>query len=75
MQLWECLDRQVKITTVDGSVYRGLADIYHHEEDTANGIASLTVALADGNLVDFDEPEIKSIEIVNPAPQSLAVAV
>ena len=45
MLLWEFLDEQVIITTTDGNVYRGLADIYHSAEDTSSGIASLTIAL------------------------------
>ena len=75
MQLWEYLDEQVKITTFDGSVYRGFADIYHFAEDTASGIASLTIALADGSLIDFDEHEIASIDFASITTQNMAVAV
>ena len=63
------------ITTTDGNVYRGLADIYHSAEDTSSGIASLTIALADGSLIDFDEPEIAGIEIDAITMQNMAFAV
>ena len=75
MQLWEYLDEQVKITTIDGSVYIGFADIYHFAEDTSSGIASLTIALADGSLIDFDDPEIAGIEFAVITTQNMAIAV
>ena len=75
MQLWKYLGKHVKVTTIYGSTQLGIADIYHYAEDTASGIAALTVALADGTLIDFDELEVATIEIISSESPIMASAI
>ena len=67
MQLWKFEGKKVRLLDSDGDVFIGYADIYHDADDTASGIASLTVIPHGGgydSAIDFEEPEIVSIEIV-----------
>ena len=75
MNLWMYEGKRVKLTSVSGRIYVGIADIYHEAEDNESEMASLSVEMADGTYIDFDEPEIARVEIIEAGIQSLAVAV
>ena len=75
MNLWMYEGKKIKLTSITGRTYVGIADIYHEAEDNESELASLSVEMADGAYIDFDEPEIASIEIIEATIQSLAVAV
>ena len=75
MKLWMYEGKKIKLTSVTGRMYVGIVDIFHEAEDNESGIASLSVEMADGTYIDFDEPEIVNIEIIETAIQNLAVAV
>ena len=69
MELWMYQDEHVKIKSISGNIYEGIADIYSHADDNANGIASLDVDIGDGMLMAFAENEIAHIEIITTAVQ------
>ena len=75
MKLWMYEGKKIKLTSVAGRIYVGIADIYHEADDNESGVASLSVEISDGTYIDFDESEIASIEIIETAIQNLAVAV
>ena len=73
--LWMYEGKKIKLISVTGRTYVGIADVYHEAEDNESEIASLSVEMADGTYIDFDEPDIARIEIIETGIQSLAVAV
>jgi len=78
MQLWKYEGKQVRLLDSDGDVFLGYADIYHDADDTASGIASLTVIPHGGeydSAIDFEESEIVSIEIVAADIPTMAEAI
>jgi len=78
MDLWKYEGKQVKILDTDGDIFVGYADIYHDADDAANGIAALTCIPLGGTpdmLIDFEESEIASIEIVASNVSAMAVAI
>ena len=77
MQLWEYEGKRVRITDVDGEVFIGLADIYHHADDNESGIASISLdpdGISDA-YIGFDENEIASIEILASEIPDMAEAI
>jgi hypothetical protein len=64
MNLWEYVGKKVKITSISGCSYTGLADIYSYDDSNEDGFASLDVDMGDGTLMAFAENEIAHIEII-----------
>ena len=75
MNLQSFVGKKVRLVDTNGNVLTGTADIYHHDYDTASGSAALTFIADSGDYLDFDESEIKSIELAYASTQELAVAV
>ena len=77
LKLWKYDGKTVKITNIDGQTFFGTADC-HSADKNASGIQSLTIETfysSDGMLIDFEEQNIASIELISAATQNLAVAV
>ena len=71
MELWRYRGQIVSILFTDGGTFVGYVDIYHDEEDTANGIAALTCIPLGGDFsiaLDIEAHEIAKIEIVTTKP-------
>lgn len=73
MKLWEYKGKRLKIIDIDGNVFKGSYDSYTSALDAydsngePDGMPKLTIAIEDnrGTLVEFDESEIASIEIIS----------
>ena len=65
------------IVDVDGGKFEGVADLYTSALDNPNGVASIAIRQSNkrGILIEFEEPEIASIELISATVQNLAVAV
>ena len=77
MKLWKYDGKTVKITNIDGQTFIGTAD-YHSADNNPSGIQSLTIETfysSDCMLIELEEQEIASIELISAATQNLAVAV
>jgi len=78
MDLWKYEGKQVKIIYTDGDVFVGLADICHDANDTASGNAALTCIPFEGTdetMVEIEDYEIASIEILPTATPTMAEAI
>ena len=76
MELWNYLGHKIKISTINGSMAIGLADIYIPAEDNEDEIASLILAPNDNDIMrEFCENEIASIEIIADETPFMANAV
>ena len=58
MKLWEYSGKRIRLTDVDGGVHIGLVDRYESALDNPDGVACISI----GN-IEFEEPEIASIEV------------
>jgi len=67
MNLWEYSGKQIRITTVSGRVFDGLAQDYTSELDNPDGVACISI----GN-IEFEESEIAHIEVI---PSDMAYAI
>ena len=66
MKLAEYLFKKVKITDLNGNVFKGYADLYEDKEDSGYGEPSIGIILdKDGSGIEFVESEIKKIELLN----------
>ena len=77
MKLWKFDGKTVKITDFKGQTFIGIAD-YHSADNNTSGIQSLTIETydsRDGMLIEFEEPDIASVEVIFTIPQNLALAV
>ena len=76
MKLWEYEGKRIRLIDIDGQVFTGFIDHYTSDLDNPSGIASLSLEQDGerGNLINLEEPEIASIEILEAAPK-MAVAV
>ncbi|WP_239734161.1 LSM domain protein [Mammaliicoccus sp. H-M33] len=64
MKLWTYIGKNVLVTLMDGQEFIGKVTNYDDEVDNESGEDS--IHLDDGKLLyDFDESEIKTIEILN----------
>lgn len=65
MKLWTYVGKFVLIETIDGKKYIGEATGYDSAEDNLSGEDSLNLDIGlEKVLLDFDESEIKSIQII-----------
>ena len=64
LKLWEYLDKQVKITDIDGGVLIGYGEDYTQPLDNPDGIETFSVRSAVGASVLFRPTEILSIEVI-----------
>ena len=66
MKLWEYSGNHVRITDTEGQIYIGFADFYTSELDDPDEIATLSLKQdnTDGILIDFEENDIASIEVI-----------
>lgn len=63
MRLWEYVGKKVRVTLEDGEILEGVVQDYTDQEDTDNDYDSLDMFI-NGEYIGVDEPEIKSIEII-----------
>nr|WP_263313795.1 LSM domain protein [Mammaliicoccus sp. Marseille-Q6498] len=64
MKLWTYVGKKVLIEDIDGQQFIGKAVDY--DDDTANNSGEESIYIESGKQIyDFDESEIKSIEILN----------
>ena len=77
MHLSQYSGKRVLLVDADGDKFEGIADLYTSALDNPNGVASITIRQANnrGVLLEFEEPEIASIEILASPKQKMAVAV
>lgn len=64
MELWRFLDKKVKIVDDDNSTYVGLISDYIEADDNEDGLVSIVMEFPDRFSEEFNEPRIKSIEIL-----------
>jgi len=60
MRLFDYENKQVRITTISGRIFEGVAKDYTSELDNPDGVACISI----GN-IEFEEGEIKLIELVS----------
>jgi len=70
MKLWHYEGKQIKITTVNGRIFEGVAHDYTSELDNPDEVACISI----GN-IEFEENEIARIEIITTDIHEMAVAV
>jgi len=70
MKLWEFAGKQIRIKTISGRIFEGLAQDYTSELDSPSGIACISI----GN-IEFEENEISGIEILTADTPVLQQAV
>ena len=77
MHLGKYSGKKVILTDVDGDKFEGIADLYTSALDNPSGVASIAIRQSNkrGVLIEFEEQEIASIELISAATQNLAVAV
>lgn len=63
MRLWEYVGKKVRVTLKGGEILEGVVQDYTDQEDTDNDYDTLDMFI-NGEYIGVDEPEIKSIEII-----------
>lgn len=66
MYLYNYIGKNIKVETNDGKVFEGRAIGVDDDDDNESGYYSLNIKLNknDNFIIDLDEPEITSIEII-----------
>ncbi|HGH0727031.1 LSM domain protein [Staphylococcus pseudintermedius] len=65
MKLWTYVGKNVRIELTDGQLFTGYAFGYDDEIYNESGEDSLNLKARTGGWYDFNESEIKSIEIID----------
>ena len=64
MSLKQYFDKYVIIITDDGKAFTGLVDDYIYPEDNENNLESIVLKTQKGNLYEFTNDDIETIEII-----------
>jgi len=78
MKLWEYKGKRLKVTDIHGNVFVGTYDHYTSGLDAPSGVACLSIEPdynPDRILIEFEEPEIVSIEVIVANAPAMAEAV
>ena len=73
MKLWEFSGKQVKISTSQGKSFEGMGDLYTSALDSPDGVQCISVWTESGELFEFEESEIESIDAVRAPTMAFAV--
>lgn len=69
MSLKQYFDKYVIIITDDGKAFTGLVDDYIYPEDNENNLESIVLKTQKGNLYEFTNDDIETIEIIKGEKQ------
>lgn len=69
MSLKQYFDKYVIIITDDGKAFTGLVDDYIYPEDNENNLESIVLKTQKGNLYEFSNDDIETIEIIKGEKQ------
>lgn len=69
MSLNQYFDKYVIIITDDGKAFTGLVDDYIYPEDNENNLESIVLKTQKGNLYEFTNDDIETIEIIKGEKQ------
>ena len=69
MSLKQYFDKYVIIITDDGKAFTGLVDDYIYPEDNENNLESIVLKTKKGNLYEFTNDDIETIEIIKGEKQ------
>lgn len=64
MSLKQYFDKYVIIITDDGKAFTGLVDDYIYPEDNENNLESIVLKTQKGDLYEFTNDDIETIEII-----------
>lgn len=65
MNLSKYLWKNVELKSTNGKTWIGYVCDFEEAEDNESGYDSITLDINDGNLWEFDEPDIVSIKIID----------
>ena len=64
MNLYDYLEKRVRILSRTGMSFEGVADEYFYPHETEYGEESISITTDDGDCVEFYEDDIKHIEVL-----------